>query len=155
MSHATTRLKVRDLEVLHNDMISRLLQLVRHLFVCDAIYTRSRPIPSSPPPPPPPFLVECTDWSLRLVGGRESGVDGRLEVCLSNQWGTVSGTNWNDKNTGVVCRQLNATFSGECYVRAQVVMSNGTSSYVKWHRGSGSGVGVAFTCNCVHWCGYF
>ncbi|KAL5479344.1 hypothetical protein EMCRGX_G022857 [Ephydatia muelleri] len=56
--------------------------------------------------------VECTDWSLRLVGGKESGVDGRLEVCLSNQWGTVSGTNWNDKNTGVVCRQLNATFSG-------------------------------------------
>eukprot|EP00731_Ephydatia_muelleri_P038389 Em0742g1a len=58
------------------------------------------------------YQVECTDWSLRLVGGKESGVDGRLEVCLSNQWGTVSGTNWNDKNTGVVCRQLNATFSG-------------------------------------------
>ena len=51
-------------------------------------------------------------------------------MCLSNQWGTVSGTNWNDKNTQVVCRQLNATFSGECYIRARVLLSNGAGEWI-------------------------
>ena len=55
----------------------------------------------------------CRDGSLRLVGGRESGIDGRLEVCLNDQWGTVCGKNWNDMNTKIACRQLNAAFSGE------------------------------------------
>ena len=35
-----------------------------------------------------------------------SSTSGRVEICLSNEWGTVCDQMWNDTNAAVVCRQL-------------------------------------------------
>ena len=47
----------------------------------------------------------CANGQLRLVGGEETD-RGRVEVCLSNQWGTICNHDWDDTDAAVVCRQL-------------------------------------------------
>lgn len=42
---------------------------------------------------------------VRLVDG-ESRKEGRIEVFINGQWGSVCDDGWNDINAGVVCRQL-------------------------------------------------
>ena len=48
-----------------------------------------------------------------MGGGNE--FEGRVEVCLGEQWGTVCGTSryWGPNNAIVVCRQLFGSSSGE------------------------------------------
>ncbi|CAF87226.1 unnamed protein product, partial [Tetraodon nigroviridis] len=42
---------------------------------------------------------------VRLVGG-SSRTEGRVEVYLHGDWGSICDSGWNDLNAGVVCRQL-------------------------------------------------
>ena len=50
-------------------------------------------------------LVPCQDGQVRLVEG-ETEWEGRLEVCLSQRWGTVSSDGWILANAQVVCKDL-------------------------------------------------
>jgi serine protease 12 (motopsin) len=43
---------------------------------------------------------------MRLMGGRNER-EGRVEVFLDGEWGTICGDLWEDTQTKVVCRQLN------------------------------------------------
>ena len=57
-------------------------------------------------------VQNCTDWDIRLVGG-SSPLQGRVEVCYMNQWGTICGYNngftiW--ANANVICRQLGYSY---------------------------------------------
>ena len=54
----------------------------------------------------------CTDGDVRLVGGSDE-YEGRVEVCISQAWGTVcdvrstwGGSDWGTIDGQVVCRQL-------------------------------------------------
>ena len=53
----------------------------------------------------------CTQGDIRLVGGT-SELEGRVEFCNSNQWGTVCDDAWGVPDATVVCRQLGFSTSG-------------------------------------------
>ena len=49
--------------------------------------------------------IPCADGDLHLVGGMNES-EGRVEICISNQWGTVCRNSWSVSDAKVVCRQL-------------------------------------------------
>ena len=54
----------------------------------------------------------CTNGDIRLVGGA-SNLEGRVEICDSNTWGTVCDDFWGTADANVVCGQLGFRRSGE------------------------------------------
>ena len=56
-------------------------------------------------------FLACSHGSLRLVGG-SSATQGRVEICLNSQWGTVCDDFWGTSDAWVVCRQLGYSTSG-------------------------------------------
>ena len=51
------------------------------------------------------FTGTCTDQYIRLIGG-STVLQGRVEVCRNDAWGTVCDDGWTDVDASVVCRQL-------------------------------------------------
>ena len=58
------------------------------------------------------FLGPCSEGDVRLSGGQYY-TEGRVEICLNNQWGTVSSNFWSTSNGNVVCRQLGFSPTGK------------------------------------------
>ena len=55
--------------------------------------------------------VICVTGDVRLVGG-SNPLEGRLEVCFYNQWGTLCSSPWSANEALVACRQLGYAGAG-------------------------------------------
>uniref|UniRef100_A0AAQ5ZEB4 Neurotrypsin n=1 Tax=Amphiprion ocellaris TaxID=80972 RepID=A0AAQ5ZEB4_AMPOC len=69
-----------------------------------------------------PSISPFTGPLVRLVAG-ESRKEGRVEVFINGQWGSVCDDGWNDVNAAVVCRQLG--FIGAAKARSMAYFGEG------------------------------
>ena len=51
------------------------------------------------------LLVTCSYGDIRLVNGLTS-LEGRVEICIDETYGTVCEDSWDDDDAEVVCRQI-------------------------------------------------
>ena len=61
-------------------------------------------------------LSGCIEGNIRLTDGANS-TEGRVEICLNSEWGTVCDQMWSITDARVVCRQLGIANTGKNSLR--------------------------------------
>ncbi len=57
------------------------------------------------------LYIGCPEGGIRLIQGI-TALEGRVEICHSNRWGTVCDNGWERSDTKVACRQLGLSSAG-------------------------------------------
>lgn len=63
-------------------------------------------------------IVPCEDGDVRLVG-RERAMEGRVEVCSNEMWGSVRYCGQKEKDANVICKQLGHSQFGIMHARLE------------------------------------
>ena len=58
------------------------------------------------------IAAPCTDGQLRLAGSNVPN-EGRVEICMDNEWGTICDDNWNTNDANVACGLLGFSSTSE------------------------------------------
>ena len=64
-------------------------------------------------------IAGCQHGNINLVDGNSQNV-GRVEICIDNQWGTVTDDGWSSNDAKVVCRQLGYSTDGEPWKQSKL-----------------------------------
>ena len=54
---------------------------------------------------------DCTNEGMVRLAGSTLANEGRVEVCMDGEWGTICDHNWGPAEARVVCRQLGKPFN--------------------------------------------
>ena len=66
----------------------------------------------------------CSDGDIRLMNG-STVLEGRVEICINNAWGTVCDRTFSEDEANVICGQTASNFNGTVQnpVRAEAILS--------------------------------
>ena len=69
------------------------------------------------------LTANCTLGDVRLMNGT-SELGGRVEVCFGDLWGTICHNSWDNRDAGVICKQLFNSSFGELIMCTCLIFIN-------------------------------